>query len=253
MSMKLQGKVALIPGGTSGIGEQIAYAYAKEGATVVVASRSKEKVDRVAAEINKIGKGAGLVLDVTDKPQVDEAVAWVVKEYGKIDIMLNSAGFFPATPVEKIDAGEWSRVIDINLNGPFYCAQAAAQEMIKQKSGRIIFITSGQALRGVPLMAHYSAAKGGLVALARAMAAELGIYGITVNTIAAGLTTTDTVNGSMPPQFLEMVSQNVPLKRLAQPSEYNDTAVLLASDGGAYITGVTIAVDGGTAQADAVH
>ena len=251
--MKLEGKVALIPGGTSGIGEQIAYAYAKEGATVIVASRSKDKVERVAAEIKKIGKGGGLVLDITDHEQVDAAIASVVKEYGKIDIMLNSAGFFPATPVEHIAHAEWEQVININLCGPFYCAQAAAKEMIKQKSGRIIFITSGQALRGVPLMAHYSAAKGGLVALARAMAAELGIYGITVNTIAAGLTTTDMVNDNMPPEFLQMVAQNVPLKRLGTPDEYNETAVLLASDGGAYITGVTIAVDGGTAQADAVH
>lgn len=251
--MKLEGKVALIPGGTSGIGEQIAYAFAREGATVVVASRNKAKVDRVAAEIGKIGKGAGLVLDVTDQEKVEEAVAWVVKEYGKLDIMLNSAGFFPATPVEKISGDEWRRVIDINLNGPSYCAMAAARAMIPQKSGRIIFITSGQALRGVPLMAHYSAAKGGLVALARAMAAELGVYGITVNTIAAGLTTTDMVNDNMPPEFLQMVAENVPLKRLGKPEDYNETAVLLASEGGSYITGMTIAVDGGTAEADAVH
>ena len=141
--MKLEGKVALIPGGTSGIGEQIAYAYAKEGATVIVASRSKDKVERVAAEIKKIGKGGGLVLDITDHEQVDAAIASVVKEYGKIDIMLNSAGFFPATPVENIVHAEWEQVININLCGPFYCAQAAAKEMIKQKSGRIIFITSG--------------------------------------------------------------------------------------------------------------
>jgi NAD(P)-dependent dehydrogenase (short-subunit alcohol dehydrogenase family) len=144
-------------------------------------------------------------------------------------------------------------VIDVNLSGPFYCAQAAAKEMIKQKSGRIIFITSGQALRGVPLMAHYSAAKGGLVALARAMASELGVFGITVNTIAAGLTTTDTVNGTLPPELLQGISQQVPLKRLATPDEYNGAAILLASDDGAYITAETIAVDGGTANADAAR
>ncbi len=251
--MRLEGKVAFIPGGTAGIGEQIAYAFARAGATVVVASRNRERVDRVAGELNKIGRGGGLVVDITNPAQVDAAIESVVKEYGALDIMLNSAGFYPATAVEEISPKEWGQVIDVNLCGPFYCAQAAAKEMIKQKSGRIIFITSGQALRGVPLMSHYSAAKGGLVALARAMAAELGVHGITVNTIAAGLTTTDMVNNAMPPQFLEMVAQNVPLKRLAEPHEYNGTALLLASDEGAYITGVTIAVDGGTAQADAVH
>lgn len=251
--MKLEGKVAFIPGGTAGIGEQIAYAFAKEGATIVVASRNPERVGRVAEKLNQIGTGQGIVLDITDPRQVEEAVASVVKTYGKLDIMLNSAGYYPATTIEKITVEEWKKVVDINMNGPFYCAQTAAKAMMKQKSGRIIFITSGQALRGVPLMAHYSAAKGGLVALARAMAAELGIYGITVNTIAAGLTTTDMVNHTMPPQLLERVTSTVPLKRLANPEEYNETAILLASEGGAYITGMTIAVDGGTSQADAAQ
>jgi NAD(P)-dependent dehydrogenase (short-subunit alcohol dehydrogenase family) len=253
MAKKLDGKVALIPGGTAGIGEQIALAFAGEGATVIVASRNKERVDRGAAAVCTVGAGGGMVCDITDRNDVDAMIAEVVKQYGKIDIMLNSAGFYPVVPVADIPGEQWQQVIDVNLSGPFYCAQAAAKEMIKQKSGRIIFITSGQALRGVPLMAHYSAAKGGLVALARAMASELGVFGITVNTIAAGLTTTDTVNGTLPPELLQGISQQVPLKRLATPDEYNGAAILLASDDGAYITAETIAVDGGTANADAAR
>ncbi|WP_214659045.1 SDR family NAD(P)-dependent oxidoreductase [Candidatus Formimonas warabiya] len=251
--MKLKGKIALIPGGTAGIGEQIALAFAREGATVIVASRNQERVDRVSKAIKAIGTGGGLVADITKKDQVDKMISQVVKEYGKVDIMLNSAGFYPATPVTQISPEEWQMVMDINLTGPFYCAQAAAKEMVKQKYGRIIFITSGQGLRGVPLMAHYSGAKGGLIALARAMAAELGPYGITVNTIAAGLTTTDMVNNNLPPQLLEAVAQNVPVKRLAVPEEYNGAAILLASEDGSYITGETLAVDGGSVNADAVH
>ena len=167
--------------------------------------------------------------------------------------MLNSAGIYPATPVQNISVGEFDQVVKIDMYGPFYCAQAAAVKMMEQKSGSIIFITSGQGLRGVPLMAHYSAAKGGLIAMARAMAAELGVYNIRVNTIAAGLTTTDMVKDNMPPQFLDMVKEGVPLKRLGKPDDYNETAILLGGDGGSFITGMTIAVDGGCAQADAVH
>ena len=251
--MRLDGKVAFIPGGTSGIGEQIAYAYAKEGATVIVASRSKDKVDRVAAKVKELGKGEGYVLDITDPDAVFAAVDKIVADYGKIDIMLNSAGIYPATPVQNISKEEFDQVVKIDMYGPFYCAQAAALKMIEQKSGSIIFITSGQGLRGVPLMAHYSAAKGGLVALARAMAAELGMFNIRVNTIAAGLTTTDMVTDNMPPEFLGMIKETVPLKRLGNPEDYNETAILLGSDGGSFITGVTIPVDGGCAQADAAH
>lgn len=250
--MKLKGKVALIPGGTSGIGEQIAYAFAREGATVVVASRSRERVESVSNVIKDIGQGGGVTVDITDPDQVEAMIAQIIADYGKIDIMLNSVGVYPVTPVAQISPDELKRVIDINLCGPFYCAQAAAKEMSKQKYGRIIFITSGQALRGVPLMAHYSAAKGGLVALARAMASELGNFGITVNTIAPGLTTTEMVDNNFPPEFLETIAQNVPVKRLASPDEYNGVAVMLASDEGSYITGVTIAVDGGATGADAV-
>lgn len=250
--MRLKDKVALIPGGTSGIGEQIAYAFAREGATVVVASRSRERVERVGNAIKEIGQGEGITADITDPDQVRAMVAQVIADYGKIDIMLNTVGVYPATPIEQISPEELQNVININLIGPFYCAQAAAKEMKKQRYGRIIFISSGQALRGVPLMAHYSAAKGGLVALARVLASELGPFGITVNTIAAGLTTTDEVKKSFPPDFLETVAQAVPLKRVASPGEYNGVAVMLASDEGAYITGVTIAVDGGITQADSV-
>jgi NAD(P)-dependent dehydrogenase (short-subunit alcohol dehydrogenase family) len=250
--MKLKGKVAVIPGGTAGIGEQIALGYAREGATVVVASRNKERVERLSRLLSEMGNnGKGLAVDITKEDQVDSLIAQVINEYGKIDIMLNSAGFYPATPFVNVSKEEWDRVVDINLTGPFYCARAAAREMVKQNSGRIIFITSGQALRGVALMAHYTAAKGALVAMARALAAELGPYGITVNTIAAGLTTTDMVNNSMPPQLLDAIAQAVPMKRLASPAEYVGISVLLASDDGSYITGETIAVDGGGANADA--
>ncbi len=251
--MKLEGKVALVPGGTKGIGLEIAKAYAAEGATVIVASRKQENVDAAVAEIGTYGTADGFACDISDAAASQKLVADVVEKYGKLDIFLNSAGIYPNTPIDKISTEEALAVFSIDLIGPFFAAQAAAKQMIEQKSGSIIFITSGQGLRGVPLMAHYSAAKGGLIALARAMAAELGVHNVRVNTIAAGLTTTDTVKDNIPPEFMGMVAENIPLKRLGNPTDYNGAAVLLASDDGSYITGVTIAVDGGTAEADAVH
>lgn len=200
--MKLAGKVAVVPGGTAGIGKEIALAYAKEGAVVVVMSRSKDKVAAMEKLLKETGseKSFGIAVDISNEDAVIEAFKQVKETCGKIDIMLNSAGIYPVAAFVETTKEEWNRVIDVNLNGPFYCAREAAKYMIPQKSGRIIFITSGQALRGEALMAHYSASKGALVALARALAAELGPHGITVNTIAAGLTTTDTVNSSMSAQ-----------------------------------------------------
>lgn len=251
--MKLEGKVALVPGGTKGIGLEIAKAYAAEGAKVIVASRKQENVDTAVAEIGAFGEADGIACDISDPAATQKLVADVVEKYGRIDVFLNSAGIYPNTDFKEISAEEAQAVFNIDLIGPFFAAQAVARQMIEQKSGSIIFITSGQGLRGVPLMAHYSAAKGGLIALARAMAAELGVYGIRVNTIAAGLTATDTVNANIPADFIGIVVENIPLKRMGKPTDYNGCAVLLASDEGSYITGTTIPVDGGTIEADAVH
>lgn len=251
--MRLKGKVAVIPGGTAGIGREIALAYAREGATVVVASRSKDKVERMAKVFKDMGhNGMSLALDVTNRAQVEDLMKKVVDKYGRIDIMLNSAGWYPATPVLDVSADEWMKVLDLNLTGPFWCAQAAAKYMVKQKEGgSIIFLSSGQGLRGVALMAHYSSAKGGLNALARAMAAELGRFNIRVNSVAVGLTTTETVNDIIPAEFQEGVKMAFPLQRLGKPDDYNGIAILLGSDEGSFITAETIAVDGGTANADA--
>lgn len=244
--MKLKGKIAVIPGGTSGIGKEIALSFIKEGATVIVASRGEKRV----AEMQNLFEtmkhnGCSLQLDITDKDDVEQLMKYVYEKYGHIDILLNSAGFFPITNALEITAEEWTKVLDINLTGAFWCAQAAATYMVKQKYGRIIFITSGQGIVGIPLMAHYSAAKGGVIAIARALAAELGVYNITVNTIAPGPTATEHVKNDFPKEFLEKQAQNIALKRLGNPDDCCGIATLLASDEGSYITAVTIPVDGG--------
>lgn len=189
--------------------------------------------------------GCSLQLDISNKSDVEQFMQNVYEKYGHIDILLNSAGYFPITNALDINVEEWSKVLDINLSGAFWCAQTAASYMVKQKYGRIIFITSGQGIVGIPLMAHYSAAKGGVISLARALAAELGAYNITVNTIAPGPTATEHVSNDFPKEFLEKQAQSIALKRLGKPDDCCGLAILLGSEEGQYITGTTIPVDGG--------
>lgn len=165
-------------------------------------------------------------------------------KYGSVDILVNSAGYFPIAKALDIGSEQWSKVIGINLDGAFWCAQAAAY-MVKQQYGRIIFIASGQGIQGIPLMAHYSAAKGGVLALTRALAAEWGPCHITVNAIAPGPTATEHVKNDFLQAFLEKQAQNIALKKLGHPGDCTGLAILLASDEGSYITGTTIPVDGG--------
>ncbi len=189
--------------------------------------------------------GCSLQIDISNKEDVEDLMEYVSDKYGHIDILVNSAGYFPITNALDITDEEWSKVIDINLNGAFLCAQTAAKYMSAQKFGRIIFITSGQGIMGIPLMAHYSAAKGGVIALARALAAEWGKDNITVNTIAPGPTETEHVKKDFPKEFLERQANSIAMKRLGKPTDCTGIAVLLASDEGSYITGTTIPVDGG--------
>jgi NAD(P)-dependent dehydrogenase (short-subunit alcohol dehydrogenase family) len=243
--MKLKDKIAIITGGAAGIGKEIALGYVREGAKVVVVDIAAENLEKMQKELKPGNHGIALKVDITKRTEVDQMVETVVKEFGKIDILVNCAAIYPNVPFMEITEEDWLQVIDIDLNGVYRCTQAAAAVMLKQGSGRIINISSGQALTGVPLMAHYTAAKGGLISLTRALAAELSPLGINVNCVAPGLTATEHVKSSLPPQFLDAIGKATTIGRLARPEEYVGICVLLASDDGSYITGETIAVDGG--------
>lgn len=243
---RLEGKVAVITGGTSGIGKEIALGFIKAGATVIVASRGAQRVAEMQTLFDSMGyRGCSLQVDISDRKSACQLMEHVHGTFGRLDILVNSAGYFPITNALGISREEWGKVVGINLDGAFWCAQAAPSYMVAQQYGRIIFITSGQGIQGVPLMAHYSAAKGGVIALARALAAEWGQYNITVNTIAPGPTATEHVRKDFPQEFLDKQAHNIALKRLGTPGDCTGLALLLASDEGAYITGTTIPVDGG--------
>ena len=247
--MRLKEKVAIITGGGGGIGLEICRGFIREGATVVIGDSDADRVDKVAREFKDAGhKGFCLVVDITKKSEVDGMVEKVMKEFGKIDILVHTAAIFPSTPFLDVSEEEWVKVIDVDLIGTFRCNQAVAREMVKKRSGKIINYSSGQGLMGLALMSHYSAAKGGVIALTRCLAAELSPMGINVNCIAPGVVETENVLGGLPLEFLNAISERVAVRRIGKPEELVGMTILLASDEASFVTGVTIPVDGGFAN-----
>ncbi len=246
--MRLKDKVAIITGGVAGIGKEIALGYVKEGAKVVAIDVAADAVEAMDQELKAGNNGMALQVDITKRAEVDAAVGKVASELGSIDILVNCAAIYPNVPFMQITEEQWMQVIDVDLNGAFRVTQAVAGVMLQQGSGKIVNISSGQALMGVPLMAHYSAAKGGMISLTRALAAELSPLGINVNCVAPGLTATEHVKAMLPPEYLGAMGQAATLGRMANPDEYVGICVLLGSDEASYITGETIRVDGGLTQ-----
>lgn len=244
----LSGKVALVTGASSGMGWSTAIALANQGAKVVAAARRLEKLQAVVAEIKSRGKEAtSIVMDVTKRSDVDAAVALAVTTYGKLDILVNNAGVLDYSAFLDLKEESWDKVIDTNLKGYFYAAQAAGREMAKTKWGRIIniaSIASGGVGVGFPAIAHYCASKGGVIGLTEALAQELGPLGITVNAIGPGGVETEMTKGMTDEQSKGMFAR-LPIKRIGKPEEIAAAVVYFASDEAAYTTGATLYVDGG--------
>lgn len=237
-------KVALVTGASSGIGKFTALALASQGAKVVASARRMDRLTELAAANSNI---TACRMDVTKRIDVDAAVALAVKTYGKLDILVNNAGVLDYSPFLDMKEESWDKVIDTNLKGYFYVAQAAAREMAKTKWGRIIniaSIASGGVGVGYPMIAHYCASKGGIIALTEALAGELGPMGITVNAIGPGGIETEMTQGMTEQQRQGMFAR-LPIKRIGTPEEIAAAVVYFASDEAAYTTGSTLYVDGG--------
>lgn len=243
--MKLAGKVALVTGGGQGIGLGISRRFAAEGAMVVIAQRTLETAERAAAEITASGgKAVAMRLDVSSPEQVHQVVEEIVSRFGRIDVLVNDAALTGHTgityrPFLEVPLAEWQRTLDVNLTGVFLCSQEAARHMARQGGGRIINISSVDGQVPEYRCSHYAASKGGLEALTRAMALDLGEHGILVNAIAPGA-----IRSHPRPGAPEPTGPN-PLVRPGRPEEIGAVALLLASDDGSYVTGQVIAVDGG--------
>lgn len=242
-------RVAVVTGGASGIGLGVADEFASNGYHVAVLDRNGPAADAAADELRTRGaKAIAVEIDVADRASVDRAFAQIRSDLGPVEILVTSAGIESFDAVLDITAEKWDRIIAVNLTGTFTCVQAALPDMLAAGWGRIVTISSSSAQSGAPNMAHYTASKGGVIALTKALAVELARSGITVNTIPPSLVDTPMarqaeIDGDFP--GVDVVGPMVPLGRAGTPADIAAACSFLCSDGGSYITGQVIGVNGG--------
>jgi 3-oxoacyl-[acyl-carrier protein] reductase len=243
---KLDGKVALVTGSGRNIGRATVLRLASEGAHVVVNSRSNQaEADAVAQEAQALGvKALSVLADVSNRDQVERMVSKALSEFGKIDILINNAAIRPHKPFTELTLKDWEEVRGVVLDGAFYCTRAVIDGMVANRYGRILFFTGEGAFTGGPARAHVSAAKMGLIGLARSLAAEFAGRNIRVNVVSPGSIDTSRAN----PEWYQGRVPNasgIPLGRQGTPDEIAATCLFLVSDDGGFITGQTIHVNGG--------
>ena len=247
----LEGRVALVTGASRGLGWAIAETFAEHGAEVVLAARDQAALDARAEALAARGhKAHAMAFDVADRAASSEAVAAVAAEHGGLDILVNNAGIVHRGPIAEPADADWDRVIETNLTAAFRLAREAARPMVAQGRGRIINTASIMATVARPAIASYVAAKGGLVALTRALAVEFGAEGITSNAIAPGYISTEmTADLEANAEFDAFVRTRTPLARWGRPEEIGAVALFLASDAGSYVNGHLLVADGGLTAA----
>jgi len=242
-------RVAVVTGGASGIGLGCARHLAADGHRVAVFDLNGAAAETAAAELNRGGPTAMAVrVDVADRASVDDGFARVRAELGPVEILVTSAGIESFTPVLEVTPQTWDRIIAVNLTGTFSCVQAALPDMLAAGWGRIVTISSSSAQSGAPNMTHYVASKGGVIALTKALAVELARSGITANTIPPSLVDTPmSRNAEAAGDFpgVDVIGPMVPLGRAGTPDDIAAACSFLCSDGGSYITGQVIGVNGG--------
>jgi len=241
----LAGKVALVTGGSRGIGLAIARLLAEDGASVVVSGRDSGRLDAAAKELEALGGPVlAVVADAAKREDADRLVAAARERFGRIDVLVNNAGITRDQLLVRMKDDDWDQVVDTNLRGVFLMTRAVAKVMMRQKSGRIINISSTAGAMGNAGQVNYSAAKAGVIGLTKAAARELAHWNILVNVVAPGLIDTD-MAASIPAEAREALLQQVPLRRMGAAREIAEAVRFLAGDGAAYITGQSIHVNGG--------
>ncbi|MBW6475305.1 MAG: SDR family oxidoreductase [Anaerolineaceae bacterium] len=256
MMKRFENQVAVITGGANGIGKACAQRFAQEGAFVASLDVTDELNQALAEEIRSLGVGAiALHCDVTDPESIKAAIDTVVEKWGRVDILVASAGIYTGEPLVDVSLQNWKRTIDINLTGVFLTNQAVAPIMMKQRSGSIINISSMAGKTSWVASAAYSSSKSGVIGLTRSVAMELAPFGATANAVCPGNTLTDMVrgvagkvggmDGKSGEEWLQMRANDCPMKRLAEPWEMAGVCAFLASEDSRYLTGQAIEVDGG--------
>ena len=244
--MDLTGKTAVVTGGSRGIGRAICIELAKQGANVVVNySGSEDKAKQVVSEIEELGvKAIAIQANVADSAAVDAMMKQTIEVFGTLDILVNNAGITRDNLLMRMKEQEWDDVVDTNLKGVFLCTKAVTRQMMKQRAGRIINISSIVGVAGNPGQANYVAAKAGVIGLTKTCAQELASRNILVNAIAPGFITTE-MTDSLPEELKEAMLKQIPLAKLGQPEDVAKAVVFFASDNANYITGQTLHIDGG--------
>ena len=245
MKFSINDKIAIVTGASQGIGKIIAFELAKSCANVICLSRNKDALDIIVDKIvDNGGQASSFPCDITEPEIFTQIVKKIIEKFKKIDILVNNAGVTSDSLLMRMSDEQWEDVININLKGAFNCTKAVMRYMMKNKSGRIINVTSIVGLTGNTGQANYAASKAGLIGMTKSIAKEVASRGITANCIAPGwieTSMTNTLNENVKNQFLSQI----PLGRIGSAEDIANTAVFLASDEAGYITGQTIIVDGG--------
>jgi len=246
--MDFTDKIAVVTGGSRGIGRAIALRLAEGGAQVVVNYRGNEAAaNEAVAQIEAKGsKAIAVQADVSQPAEAQALIDAAKKQFGRIDILVNNAGTTRDMLIMRMSEEDWDVVIDTNLKGSFNCIKAVTRQMMRQRSGRIINITSIAGIGGNAGQANYASAKAGLIGLTKTVAKEMGSRGITCNAVAPGLVPTD-LTASLPEELVQVAIERTPLGRIGTPEDMAEAVAFLASDEASFITGQILAVDGGLA------
>ncbi|KZE73147.1 beta-ketoacyl-ACP reductase [Paenibacillus elgii] len=243
--MRLQGKTALITGGAAGIGRETAALFAQEGARVIIADYNKQQGEEAIQALLQKGADAHFIeVDVSDSGSVTKMAAEALARYGAVDVLINNAGITQDRTLAKMTEEEWHRVIQVNLNGVFYCTKALVHSMIERGSGKIISTASIVGVHGNIGQTNYAATKAGIIGMTKTWAKELGPKGIQANAVAPGFIETGMV-ANMPEKVVQQMLEKIPLRRLGRPMDVANAYLFLASSESDYVNGTVLEVNGG--------
>jgi len=243
--MRLKDKITIVTGAGAGMGKATSLMFAKEGASVVVNDINGKAARETTMEVEALGRQTlAIQADVSNYAEARDMVQKAMAQFGKVDILVNNAGIGDVKKFIEITENDWDRILSVNLKSVFNCTQAVIKGMIACRSGRIINISSVAGLTGTPTHVHYSAAKGGIVAFTKALAKEVGQYGITVNAVAPGLIETG-FGGGAPESIKQLFREKTVLGRIGRPEEIAAACLYLASEDGGYVTGQVLSPNGG--------